>query len=204
MNHEELMKKQETRYLVLNKMYALYEENSSAIHSLLDVGKELELSHREIEDVYDYLSGEGLLEIIGSAYTVKTTHYGRVEIEQSIMNPEAATDHFPIQIINTTVYGHVGAIQNAPGNVHVNQNIGFDINEVMELFNQIRREIEESLAENLKEEALELLLALETQAKAEKQSNSGIKTIGKALTKVLKDVAVDITSEVIVKMVSRP
>jgi hypothetical protein len=103
-----LEEKRRRRLLFMRRLYESTNGSRLAGINMWSLGSELGWDRAEVDNVIEYLEGEGLVEYIGMGGEIAITHAGVVEVEQSLSNPEEETLHFPaaVNIINVeNMYG---------------------------------------------------------------------------------------------------
>jgi len=100
-------------YLRFQFLHRLYKESNSGNDSVVnsyDLGKNMELRPQETDQIVDYLTEEGLIDVFHGG-GISITHKGIVEVETALSKPEDQTPHFPPvinifnaqQIVNSSV-----------------------------------------------------------------------------------------------------
>jgi hypothetical protein len=124
-------------------MNALYEKTNGDQHEFVDmweVGASLGLSREETERVVQYLAGEHLLEEVAMGGLIAITHYGVVQVEQALSQPERSTQYFP-PVVNIVHIGTMtgSSVQQAGSNSRVIAGLGpNDLQSLRELTSQLR------------------------------------------------------------------
>jgi hypothetical protein len=114
------------RLAFLRRLYDETDGNPRVMVHLDQIAKPLELQHAEAMQVLDYLRGEGLAEVRAFGPMIEITHFGIVEVEDSIRQPDRGTLHFSPAVIQQTIL--IGnQISNSPFAV-----AGGDIEQVVE------------------------------------------------------------------------
>jgi hypothetical protein len=114
-DRERLMKRSENRYRFLRGLYDVTGGAENRFANMWELGEELGLSREETSDAVDYLKGEYLLEPKTLGGGIAITHAGVREVEATIENPDEATEHFSVQVINN--YFHAPVVnQHGSGN----------------------------------------------------------------------------------------
>jgi hypothetical protein len=89
------------------------------------------LSEVTFHNAVQYLKGEGLLKT--SNLMIELTHTGLVEYELSLERPDAATEHFPVQVIQQ-FNAPVGVMQTGThAMANIVQNVGSSVGNALEL-----------------------------------------------------------------------
>lgn len=200
-----ILEKEKNRYKLLLSAYELYVETN---HTWIQRGAlrlRSGLDGKKVDDSMIYLEAEGLLEDKtsgGDDGFSEITHRGIIEIEESIKNPNKATPHFQIPVIQqVTQHFHsiVGAVQTGNHNVaNVNQKIGADLAEFLQLLQQVKDAVR-SLPKPQQQEAGELIQLIEEETKSENQSLTKIRSYVRSLLPFAKEV----TKEVVIEGIKR-
>jgi hypothetical protein len=108
---DDLKRKQQARFAVLE---ALYESDGGAMSAIFlpeKVAPALSMDVEEVQRIFTYLNGEGLIKIVTLGMGVMITHAGVVEVERYIENPERGTEHFNFSSLTQNFYSTVGVNQ---------------------------------------------------------------------------------------------
>jgi hypothetical protein len=151
-----------------------------------------EIDSNEVLSIVGYLAGEGLIESLADeAPLIRISHQGVVEVENSRLNPRAATEHFPAQVIQH-FHGTVGSVQMGNQNI---ANVSQELDpRVFELLRDLRFHLAEKSPEAARE-GKELLDGLESEVNASNPSESRIKLYLKGLAVFVKDTGKDLLVE---------
>ena len=106
---DRLTEKKANRFRFLNALYEATDGATNAIVEMWDLGESIELDREATSGVVDYLSGEHLLEHRALGGGIGITHYGVVEVEHALSEPEKPTQYFP-PVVNIT---HVHSMVNS-------------------------------------------------------------------------------------------
>ena len=162
-----------------NRLLALrqiYNATDGSIHTTIawsSIWNANSWAKEEANDVLFFLKDRGLVELRTFGPTLGLTRRGLDEIENAIRNPQNQTHSFPasaVQLVmnNNSVNisgGSVGAAQAGNNSqANIKQNIGLDGQELIQLFTQMRQEIQQ-LPDAQRAEALEHLEDLESVLK---------------------------------------
>ena len=85
----------------LKFMLKLYEATGGYRHGIVnmwELGKDSGLSREDTEVTVEYLVGEGLAEYVAMGGTIGITHYGILEVERAVDEPEEPTRYFPAAV----------------------------------------------------------------------------------------------------------
>lgn len=194
MDREKVLERDKKRYEALMWIFEKAEGTETV---MVDLSSLLEENNRfsesELVAISDYLAGQGLIkQIDDGGLALQLTHRGILEVEESIKNPEKATENFPAQVIQY-FNAPVGSVQTGNQNIaNVQQNLGAKTEDVINLL----RELKEHISENNKQEGMEYIEGLEAEVKSEKPSESRIKLFLKGLGGVVKDTGKELLIEV--------
>lgn len=181
-----ILKRQQYRYQLLYEIWRYSGGDKWIGRDFYELAEELKVPKDEAEPALQYLIGEGLLdrETMTDGGTIGISHYGVKEIEDSIWNPNQATDHFSISVIQH-FHGQVGAVQNAPhSTAQIHQQIGIPAEEILLLLTKVREDFKK-LPIEVQAEAKELADEVEQQA----QSPGPKKSLINACLTRLNDIA---------------
>jgi hypothetical protein len=93
-----LEEKRRRRLLFIRKLYEVTDGSRFARANMLELGAELGWDPSEVQNVVEYLEGEGLLEYVTLGGGITITHLGVLEVEQTLSDPESPTEHFPAAV----------------------------------------------------------------------------------------------------------
>ena len=188
-----LEEKEQLRYKILRHVYELTKGSTSI---MLDLDRSLRTTNLlsqetdqgiNIQDAIEYLCDEGLIEMATGGPTYSLTHRGRKEVEESIKNPETATEHFSPLVIQQIFNAPVGTVQTGNNNnAYVNQvnNIGTEIQDSI----QELKSLISSLPENRQNDVFEVIEDLQAEI-ANPTKPSRLKSSLIALWQLGRDVA---------------
>jgi len=90
----------ERRFNLLHKLWEVTGGDEYRGVDMWELGNDLGFTREDVENVVQYLQGEGLLQHLALG-VIGITHRGVVEIEDALQHPEGATTYFPpVNIIN--------------------------------------------------------------------------------------------------------
>jgi hypothetical protein len=187
-----LTKRKTDRFRFLNRMYEISDGSEMKDISMWELGKELGLSREETENVADYLKGEELIKFTAMGGWISITHYGIIEVEEAINNPDESTQYFPpvvnIMHINSMVgsqiqQGSHGSTQNQ----EINQN---DLDAIQTLVGTLKEKIPDiPFDEDQRAEAEAELQTVEAQIKSSKPKVSILRESLTTLRNLIEGVA---------------
>lgn len=143
-----LTKKKTDRFRFLNRLYEVTDGNKMAFVSMWDLGNDLQMTREETAMVADYLSGEHLIEHRAIGGIISISHYGVIEVERSLSEPETPTRYFPA-VVNVLNINNMSGSQIQQGTHHSSQTLSNTINDTEAI-----RLFIESLKANLSEISL--------------------------------------------------
>jgi hypothetical protein len=91
---------------------AVFDESDRSETHFVDgvrLGTSLGLTPRTTDDIMRYLEGENLIRFVAAQGLIAITHRGIVEIEQALLNPQKATEHFESGTI--VIHGNISGSQ---------------------------------------------------------------------------------------------
>lgn len=193
---ESVLEKQKKRYALLTRIYELTDGNEN---KPLMLEPSDDITDAELVSIIDYLDGEGLVESLAdNAPFVRMLHRGVVEMEQSVLNPSTATEHFAVPVIQH-FHGSVGSVLTGDNAVaHVTQNIGDP--QIADLLRQLRQHLIEDPDQT--NESTELLDGLELEVRNPNPSKSRIKLYLKSLASFVGETGKNILVEIGTRVVS--
>lgn len=83
------------RFLFLNRLYEITEGNEYSHVNKWRLGQGLGFESNETKLITQYLKGEGLIEYTTLDGGISITHFGVLQVEEAISNPEKPTYYFP-------------------------------------------------------------------------------------------------------------
>lgn len=175
----DINKKKQDRFHFLKAVYDAVDGGQNSIIDGAIIGQNLKFDRSYTKNIFDYLQEERLIEGMGAGFHLSITHYGIIEVEQALSEPERPTNHFlPLNQYNTINIGTMsgGAIQQASDN----SNISIVSNDTINIVKNYVEKVRGFIVENIEDEELksELLADVETisfQAKSPKPKTSIIK-----------------------------
>lgn len=192
---ERVLQKDKNRYRILRKIYDVTDGNENGIVQFLELARQEGLTEDQANDAYDWLLGENLVETHGPRRNARITHLGKLEVEQSIKNPNVSTEHFRPQVIqyfmqisggvhSSNVAGGGSTIANSSANITE----GASGSELVQILQQVRQRIQ-ALPPDERREADELVDALEAEATSDNSSKIKLKAFASLLLPTLERVA---------------
>lgn len=180
MNINELKEK---RFKFLNLLYKVTEGDESAHVNMFELGAELDFDRNLTSRVAKYLDGEGLMEFRTLGGGIGISHFGIIEVENSLENPTVASEYFPIsenssQPVNYHL--HVGNMHNSQiqqGTQSSNQSMSItenDISEIKELVKNITKYIDDIGLNDAHKSELEAQVATLNGQLCSSQPSNGI------------------------------
>lgn len=187
-----LTKKKTDRFRYLNLLYERTGGQRLKFIDMWDLGGELGIGRDDTHALVDYLVGEHLAEHRGIGGIIGITHYGIVEVERALTEPEAPTKYFPPVINVLNIHSVVGSQiqQGTHGSMQTQTVTTNDTEAIRTLVNAFRERLSElpfSQAERSEAEAE--LQTLEAQLRSSKPKNAIVQESLKTLRNLLEGVA---------------
>lgn len=201
-----LTQTKKNRFEFLNLVYQKSGGDETEIYVIRDLAEELGMDINEAELISQYLEGESLIDAtrtfgIGNS-GVNITHYGVIEIEKALSEPEKPTDYFP-PVVNIISIANMSHSQIQQGTLHSQQTASYsapNIKELGDLVRQLRDQLPSTeLSEEERAEAEAELQTIEAQARSPKPKPVIIK---EALS-TAKDILIKVAPPVLIEMVNR-
>ncbi|MDP2301651.1 MAG: hypothetical protein Q8N03_04405 [Ignavibacteria bacterium] len=122
---EQIIELKRKRFMFLETLYNKSGGDEHNFFNMFEIGKELGFDYQETKNIVHYLDGEGLTKFFAIGGEIVITHYGIVEIERALSNPEESTTYFPpVSIINIH---HMENSQIQQGNINSKQIVNLTI-----------------------------------------------------------------------------
>lgn len=83
------------RFQFLRKLYEVSGGNRRSRISMWDLGGKLGFDRDQTSTVVDYLTGEGVVEVVAIGGAISLTHYGLKEVESAPSTPDQPTTYSP-------------------------------------------------------------------------------------------------------------
>jgi hypothetical protein len=195
---EIIREKERKRYAVLLKLWEATGGKELSRVNFDDIAKQAGLNKEETSEVYVYFMNEGFFGARDMGGRVTLSHKAIIEVEQSIKNPTASTEHFAATVIQH-FNAPVGSVQTGQqSTAYVNQNFGASTSEVLNLIRELRQSVI-SLPPDQQGEALEVIDALEEEAQLPTPRKGRIRAFLAQIGSVAKDVGVNVAATAIAK-----
>lgn len=91
----DIEEKKRKRFQFLRKLYELTDGDESWCLDPSEISKEIGFDEELIDQIVQYLEGEGLIKAVDLAGGIVISHLGVREIEEALSNPDKPTNHFP-------------------------------------------------------------------------------------------------------------
>lgn len=188
---DRILEKEKKRYAYMLALYELSEGNEDKWPRHSEICSRIGVTDAQTEgwQIQHYLQAEGLAKARNHARehsAISITHYGIIEIENSVKQPRQATEHFQQQAITMVqnFHGNVGAVQNGNENLaNIQQNTGANAQELIQILSQLHQDIKR-LPEQKKVEAEVLIADIEEEAKSLSPKPHRMRAFGTALWSV--------------------
>lgn len=89
------------RFKFIKTLYEITDGNQHSLVNMWDIGNKLVFNRKETDLIAQYLKGEGLIKFVTLGGGISITHYGVIQVEQALSEPDKPTEYFPaMNIIN--------------------------------------------------------------------------------------------------------
>lgn len=187
----DLKKIKQDRFSFLNKVYEECGGRQNYMINGWDIGKALYFDKEYSTDIYYYLKSEGLVEPMGAGINLGITHYGVMEVERALSEPDKPTTHFlpfnQYNSINIEVM-HGGIIQQATLDSTINYTTSNEVvNSISQFTNDLKEIIEKSSFEKEKKEEIETdIQTIELQINSKKPKSNILKETLKSIKTIVE------------------
>lgn len=127
--------KKADRFRFLNYVYEVTDGDEAPSVNMWEIGNKLGFTKDETQKIVDYLVGEGLIDYSAMGGAIELKHYGIVQVEEALSNPEKPTQYFPpINIIQVGQMFQSQVQQGSEGGVQVltlNESVTAEIHSLM-------------------------------------------------------------------------
>lgn len=201
---KDLNEKKANRFRFLNHVYEATGGDETPSVNMWEVGNELGFAEDETQRIVDYLVGEGLIDYRAMGGEIELKHYGIVQVEKALSNPEEATEYFPP--INIIQVGQMFQSQIQQGSVGGQQILTLNTSETAEIraFLAELKDATHSMnlsPENQNDVAGEIA-TIEGQMQISKPKRSIIKESLKSLRAILEQVGASVLAAKILSILS--
>lgn len=100
---DRVLQRDALRLAFLRRLYDETDGSTRAMVPLDQLAEALNLGRADAARILDYLRAEGLAGVAGAGPLVEITHFGVLEVEESIRNPDRGTEHFTPAVIQQTI-----------------------------------------------------------------------------------------------------
>ena len=198
-----LTKKKTDRFRYLNLLYERTGGQRLKFLDMWDLGGELGIGRDDTHVLVDYLVGENLAEHRGIGGIIGITHYGIVEVERALTEPETPTKYFPPVINVLNIHSVVGSQiqQGTHGSTQTQTVTTNDTEAIRALVSSFREKLSElPLDQADKSDAEAELQTLEAQLRSSKPKTAIIRESLKTLRNLLEGVASNALAAVLLPM----
>jgi hypothetical protein len=198
-----LTKKKTDRFRYLNLLYERTGGQRLKFLDMWDLGGELAIGRDDTHALVDYLVGENLAEHRGIGGIIGITHYGIVEVERALTEPEAPTKYFPPVINVLNIHSVVGSqIQQGTHDSTQAQTVTTnDTEAIRALVNGFRERLSDLPFDQAdRSEAEAELQTLEAQLRSSKPKSAIVRESLKTLRNLLEGVASNALAAVLLPM----
>lgn len=193
----DIQKKKQDRFRFLHLIYETVKGRQGYIVDGWEIGNQLGFEKDYSTDIYYYLKDEQLVEPMGAGIRLSLTHFGIIEVEEALSEPEKPTEHFlPFNQYNTINIKNMngGVVQQASNNSSINIVSDVVIKNIENYIKKLDKFSNEQVKYvDLQEEIKAEIDTIRQQIKSPKPK----KTILKATLESVKDILVGATSGVI-------
>jgi hypothetical protein len=106
MNPDPLTEKKAKRFRFLNGLYTRTDGNEEDIVDMWEIGVAAGLTREDTDRVVQYLVGENLVQYVAMGGAIGITHFGVIQVERALSEPERPTEYFP-PVVNIV---HIGTM----------------------------------------------------------------------------------------------
>ena len=156
-----------------------------------EIGKELNFDKEYSTTIFYYLHSEGLVKPMGAGINLSITHYGVIEVEKALIEPDKPTTHFlPLNQynnINIEVMNG-GAIQQATPNSTINYTTSHEVlNDITAFIKDLKKIIENSnFEEEIKDEMQTDIQTIEVQINSKRPKPNILKETLKSIKTIVE------------------
>jgi hypothetical protein len=176
------------RFQYLHRLYEKTRGSNLEFENFSSLGKELGYSDEETNLITDYLRDEGLVKFPAFGQ-ITITHYGVVEVENALANPEQPTQYFPpVNIIN------IGQMINSQIQQDTNQSVqtmaftSDDLKSIAKFIEEFKNRLPElQIEKDTQQEAEADLATLEAQLKSSKPKHTILRECLASLRRILEN-----------------
>lgn len=195
-----IKKKKKNRFRFLKKLYEVADGSELYIIDMWKLGDELNFEKTTTTNVVEYLKAESLIKAMTLGGGIAITHYGRLEIEQAMENPNKSTEHFmPINVFNIKNMNNSTIQQGTSNSIQNNYFDSENIRELKEMIEKLDKYINKLEDSELKKE----IIAENRTLKAQSESPNPKERIIKESLKSIKEIAKSISVKTICSQISK-
>lgn len=204
---DKIMESKVKRFKFLKLLYEVTGGNQNCFVNMWEIGKELGFDRKDTDLICQYLEGEGLIEYKTLGGGISITHWGVMQIEEAVSEPEKKTQYFP-SVVNIINVEQMNNSQIQQGNEHsvqtFNQNSDMDFKKLELFLEQMKKDIEKlNLEEDTYKEAMAEINTVATQVSSPKPKNSIIQECLKTLRNILEGTAGSIVATGLLNQLSQ-
>jgi hypothetical protein len=182
---------QRKRFDYLKRLYDITEGSEHADVMYLELGAELGLTRPEIDKIYEYLIGEGLIVLVLLAGSIGITHKGIVEVETALSKPDEPTKYLP-PVNNIHIDKMIGS-QIQHGTHQSSQNMRYskkDLEAILRIISELKEQlIDLKISSDKKAEVYSEIVTIESQAKSPHSKHTIIKAALDSILNILEEAA---------------
>lgn len=190
------------RFRFLNYIYEVTDGSETPSVHMWEIGNKLGFTEDETEKIVDYLVGEGLIDYRAIGGQIELKHYGIIQVEEALSNPEKPTQYFPpINIIQVGQMIQSQVQQGSQGGKQVLTLTESATAEILTLLAEVKNAIHSMnlSPENQKDMAGEIA-TIEGQMQTSKPKKSIIKESLMSLRNILEQVGANLLSAKIISI----
>ena len=87
--------KKKNRFRFLHHLYKISDGNEMSFQKQYEIGENLNFCKEEVDSITRYLKEEGLIKYIADPDLIAITHYGVINVEEALTEPNKSTHYFP-------------------------------------------------------------------------------------------------------------
>ncbi|MCP4486309.1 MAG: hypothetical protein GY820_03180 [Gammaproteobacteria bacterium] len=182
----DINKRKEQRFRFLQRLYELTGGSELKRVFKTDVSDSLNIDQQEVSNICQYLKGESLAEPVNRDISI--THFGIMEVEAALSEPDKPTQYFPpVNIIN--IHNMEGSVIQQ-GNINSSQSVQFEEHtkiKINEFLDELKSNLPAlKLASENESEINTDITTIETQLASVNPKNSIIKECLLSIQRILE------------------
>jgi len=199
---QNLVETKRKRFSFLHFMYVEAQGDQTRFFSIPEVAGKLNLDLEEARRVVQYLEGENLVQadwLIGGDAVICITHWGVVQVEEAISDPEKPTQYFPpvVNIIHAQTIIGSQIQQGTQASVQAGTISALALQDMVIAIQQAKTELSNSdLGDDDRTQADVEIQTLETQAKSPKPNRTILREAWATIRRIAEGAAIPILVEI--------